>query len=932
MPTYQVGGSVAEEQGFYIEREADTELFDALLNREVCYVFNSRQMGKSSLLLHTKKALSERGYHCAFIDLSRIGSVQINQEQWYAGVISEIWRGLALGATNAMLQWWNQQGEISPAARFANFLDHISNLDPDCQYALFFDEVDSVLSLPFAADDFFAVIRACYNKRAEKPQLENIQFAFFGVALPQDLVSDNTRSPFNIGRAIELTGFELEQAAPLADNFNVSQLDNNRLLQEVLHWSGGQPFLTQKICQLISDNPDNDEARDEALWLTELIQTKILLNWSSQDNPEHLRTIRDRLLNDPRYATFNLDTYARLLDSPDRQFVVDDADYSRLRLSGLINIHHDVLSLRAELYSHVFDREWLTKATGSLRPYADDLQRWRKDHDEAALLSGEALSQAWQWAADKQLPDDDYRFLSASDAREKQQIEDWNSQLFTEIQRRKATEQELRDTMDLLQQAKAEAENANREKSDFVSRLSHDVRTPISHLIGLSELAIEKNEDVGLHGYLQRLLSSSHYLLDIIGDISNINQVDTPRFIERDTNFFPETLIDTFFEIIADRASANQIRLAYSSDPQYYPKCRGDRSHLQQLLLNLGVALIKARNNACLTLSCRQIHSDDDKLRIEVNLALSTPESSIDEDKLPLTLDEKKIQYCQQLADYLDAELAIDYQHHCCTVHFSLEVVENQPLKTLDYSVIVPRKTWTPELVKTLKLLGCKPIVCAADDCLQGKIDTSRMDIMLIDANDLIPQSDWSRTVPHFSGRIVPIFTDSEVSNSKKMTSMLATPVVLPCTPRYLSEILALNLSSRDKLQGQSPAIEQKILVVEDDDILQEIIGEQLRHLQIDFDVANNGEEGLNLAKGNSYQCILMDIEMPVMDGMTAFEALRQHEQQLGTAETPVFAMTAHAMIEDQQRFSQAGFTGLINKPFNKATLEASLAPFVRLK
>ena len=245
---YQVGGSIAANSTRYIQREADIALLSALKNRELCYVFNSRQMGKSSLLLKIKSQLQQENYRCCFVDMSRIGSVNITLEQWYGGIVAEIWRGFSYAPGNAVFQWWSTLGDISPAQKLAALLDKIiDDSEAGQEFVIFFDEVDSVLSLPFSADDFFSVIRACYNQRANQSKMKRLQFALFGVALPSDLMSDPQRSPFNIGRAIALQGFKLEKSLALAAGLNVAHLDSKKLLAQVLAWSCGQPFLTQKI-------------------------------------------------------------------------------------------------------------------------------------------------------------------------------------------------------------------------------------------------------------------------------------------------------------------------------------------------------------------------------------------------------------------------------------------------------------------------------------------------------------------------------------------------------------------------------------------------------------------------------------------------------------------------------------------------------------
>jgi AAA-like domain len=115
---------------------------------------------------------------------------------------------------------------------------------------IFIDEIDSMLSLKFNTDDFFATIRECYNRRADQPSFRRLTFTLLEVSTPADLIQDRLRTPFNIGRAIDLSGFQLPDVQPLAQGLaNIG--DTQTVMQTVLDWTGGQPFLTQKLCNTI---------------------------------------------------------------------------------------------------------------------------------------------------------------------------------------------------------------------------------------------------------------------------------------------------------------------------------------------------------------------------------------------------------------------------------------------------------------------------------------------------------------------------------------------------------------------------------------------------------------------------------------------------------------------------------------------------------
>ncbi|NES70653.1 MAG: hypothetical protein F6K24_38305, partial [Okeania sp. SIO2D1] len=273
---YYIGGSLPLHATTYVKRQADEDLYQGLKNGDFCYVLNSRQMGKSSLRVKTIQRLQQDNIACVSIDMTEIGTSDITASEWYASIIDTILTDLNLDDDFDIEELWEANSQLSSVRRFSKFIGKILLPLIEQNIVIFIDEIDSTISLPFNIDDFFAVVRDCYNKRSDNSDYQRLTFAMIGVATPADLIKDKKRTPFNIGRAIKLTGFRLAEVEPLAQGLVEKTTNINKLMEVILDWTGGQPFLTQKVCKLIKDSPEIVPNGQEAEWVADLLRQKII--------------------------------------------------------------------------------------------------------------------------------------------------------------------------------------------------------------------------------------------------------------------------------------------------------------------------------------------------------------------------------------------------------------------------------------------------------------------------------------------------------------------------------------------------------------------------------------------------------------------------------------------------------------------------------
>ncbi len=396
---YVTGGTLPTDSPSYVERKADQDLFAALSRGDFCYILTSRQMGKSSLMVRTTEKLRAAGQRVSVLDLTAIGQ-NLTPEQWYGGLATRL--GRQLGLEDELEAFLHTHPNLGPCQRFFTGLRDIilprlssprSSDQPTpagtptrLQLVLFIDELDVVRSLPFRTDEFFAAIRECHTRRLEDPEFHRLVFCLLGVATPSQLIQDLNTTPFNIGRRIELRDFTSEEAMGLTQGIEAALASTTpalptirpiavAVLERILHWTHGHPYLTQRLCRetidalarsrCVGDTGDGSAAdrpldtATEAARRVNLRCQEIFLAERAREKDDNLHYVRDRLLR----SDADRDTVLQLYRQIRRGETVHDDETNpatnTLLLSGLVELRGGRLAVRNRIYLEVFDDQWI---------------------------------------------------------------------------------------------------------------------------------------------------------------------------------------------------------------------------------------------------------------------------------------------------------------------------------------------------------------------------------------------------------------------------------------------------------------------------------------------------------------------------------------------------------------------------------------------
>ena len=405
---------------FYLERDADRQILEALRAGDVCHVLASRQVGKSSLKNRAVAALRAEGRRVAVADLSGLGVQDVTEDSWCYSLARTLYR--SAGSRTDLTAIWDGGDRETVSARLGTALRALALEDTSRPAVIVLDEIDLLIDLPFR-ENVLQALRSAINDRSVVPGMERLALCTVGVAVTTDVAPDVNHSPF-VGRAIVLDDFTREQLAPLESGLANLGADPAELLDTVWDLTHGHPAMTQNLCaELVELGSQNAVTRKGMIELADRVflgagpfQDQILVDVERRfAAPQNSR------------QTHALSRYRAVLvrDVWSNEVLSDAADIAQeaLLIAGLVRVEGATLRIRNWILARVFDRTWVdAKLSG--RRFARALDAWLDlGRPLSGLLGGQELSEALAWLRMQNEPTVEEReFLAASEQAEKQRL------------------------------------------------------------------------------------------------------------------------------------------------------------------------------------------------------------------------------------------------------------------------------------------------------------------------------------------------------------------------------------------------------------------------------------------------------------------------------------------------------------------------------